>query len=114
MSLGLNYNKLSKEFPDAVAKIGKSQSIQRLIQRFEQNGVRVYLGYGASGGHVPTVYRKKTVAEFKKDSPNKSLDLNWEMTRIGIIQSYNTRELAYKAGFEEAFNQLQYLIDNVS
>lgn len=114
MSLELKYDKLSKNSPNAVVKIGKSQNVQELIQRFDENGVRVYLGYGASGGHIPTVYRKQTESEFKKVNPNKSLELNWRMKRISIINSFNTRKEAYKAGFEEAFNQLQYLIDNVS
>jgi hypothetical protein len=115
MEIELDYKQLSEEFPDAVRRLKSLvRAVDTLIEIFDENGVRVYLGYGASGGHSVEVWRKKTEKEFKKDNPNKDLDLNWRMTRIGIIQSYNSREEAYKAGFKEAFNQLQYLIDNDS
>ena len=112
----INYIKIMKECPKSNQLlldegVGQTQSIRKLYNFFDDNGVRVYLGYGGSGGTTPTVYRRKTDKEFKKDNPNKSLDVNWKMTRIGIIQSYNTREEAEIVGFIEAFNQLEFLLN---
>lgn len=109
----LDYKKLSKDYPKATSLLGyKSNYSNKLIKFFDSNGVRVYLGYGASGGNRVEVYRKRTSKEFKKLNPNSNLDLNWQMTRIGIISSFNTRDEALKVGFEEAFKQLEYLINN--
>jgi len=109
----LDYKKLAEDFPKATSLLGvKSNAPTRLMKFFDSNGVRLYLGYGASGGHVPTVYRKRTVAEFKKKNPNTDLDLNWQMERIGMISSYNTRDEARKFGYEEAFKQLEFLLNN--
>jgi len=113
--LNLDYNELCNLYPDAFESLNLytfEQSPSVLTRLFDNRGVRVYLKYGANGGHGVEVYRKKTKQEFKKSNPNKDLDVNWEMIRIGMIQSYDSRLEAYKAGFEEAFNQLQYLIEN--
>lgn len=113
--LDLDYAELTKLYPDAMASLKlytDEQSLSVLTRLFDNRGVRVYLKYGANGGHGVEVYRKKTKQEFKKSNPNKNLDVNWKMIRIGMIQSYDSRLKAYKAGVEEAFNQLQYLIEN--
>lgn len=108
----LNYKKIKENFPNAFSKLNtKSQSVNVLTKKFDEHGVRVYLGYGASGGHKVTVYRKQTKEEYYKTNPNGSDDCNWQMIRIGIIQSQDTRLKAYKLGFEEAFNQLEFLIE---
>jgi len=109
----LDYKKLNKEFPKATILLGALiNTPNKLIKFFDSNGVRVYLGYGASGGTSVEVYRKRTSKEFKKLNPNSNLDVNWQMTRVGIINSFRTRDEAYKVGFEEAFKQLEYLINN--
>ena len=111
--VGLNYKELHKQFPNAVAKLKtKTQSVNSLIEFFDKEGIRVYLNYGASGGHKVTVYRKRTKEEYINNSPNKREDCNWQMIRVGIIQSQDSRIKAYKLGFEEAFNQLEFLIKN--
>ena len=109
----LNYKKLNKEFPKAISLLGvKTNSSSRLNKFFDSNGVRIYLGYGASGGTTPDVYRKRTSTEFKKLHPNSNLEVNWEMKRIGIIQSFSSRDEAFKVGVEEAFKQLEFLLNN--
>ena len=64
----LNDEKLLKETP-RVYKLLMSEKVkkefgnlthQTLYDFFDSNGVRVFIGYGASGGFVPTVYRKHT------------------------------------------------------
>ncbi|MDC7248566.1 MAG: hypothetical protein PQJ49_01445 [Sphaerochaetaceae bacterium] len=79
---------------------------------FDSNRVRVYTGYGASGGHSVNVYRAKTPDEFKKENPNSNLDVNWRMTRIGWIPSYSSREIAEQVGFTIAFKELNFLLTN--
>lgn len=114
----IDYLKVWNEYPKAHQLlldegVGTTQKIRKLYNFFDDNGVRVYTSYGASGGTVPTVYRRRTEREFKKEHPNKSMDVNWKMVRIGIIQSYSTREEAEISGFMEAFKQLEFLLNNL-
>jgi hypothetical protein len=41
-----------------------------------------------------------------KEWPESGKDLNWKMKRIGVIQSFNTRQAAEDKGFDIAFEQL--------
>lgn len=112
----LNYKKIQEAFPEAIALLKEelflSNNRTKLLNFFDNNRVRVYTGYGASGGHSINVYRAKTSEEFKKDNPSSNTDVNWRMTRIGWIQSYSTRQVAEQVGFILAFKELNFLITN--
>lgn len=112
----LPYKKLKTFYPEAVAllenELFKTNNRTKLFNFFDDNRVRVYTGYGGSGGFKVEVYRSKTNEEFKRDNPNKELDLNWRMTRIGWIPSYSSREIAEQVGFTLAFRELNFLLTN--
>ena len=84
----------------------------KLYDFFDENHVRVFVGYAESGGFKVTVYRKYTETEFKKEFPDKDITTNWKMKRIGIIQSFQTRAEAECKGFEVAFGELEFLLEN--
>lgn len=113
-----NFNRLNQETPKALNLYYKSRNAygkpthEALFHFFDANGVRVFTGYGASGGFSVTIYRKHTLAEFKKDWPESDADLNWKMKRIGVIMTFGNRELAEEKGFSIAFEQLEYLLNN--
>lgn len=110
--LYLNYNKIEKKYPRAVKAIKLyPQSPRILYNKFDELGVRVLLGYGGNGGFKVTIYRRKTKNELAKEMV-RGVDENWRMTRIGIIQSYQHRIEAEKVGFEEAFKQLEILLED--
>ena len=113
----LNFKKIEKEYPKSFEMfsnqtIANKKTKKNLYAFFDSNYVRVFVGYSASGGFNPSVYRKYTTNEFKKAFPDKDKALNWNMKRIGIIQSYQSRLEAENKGFEIAFRELEFLLEN--
>lgn len=67
----------------------------RGFNKYDELGVRVFIKHSSSGTFGVELYRKKTESESKGDG-------DWQMIRIGHIQTYTTREEATKVGFKLA------------
>jgi hypothetical protein len=75
----LNYKKITVESPkafhalidDVKHSLETGIDNKKLYDFFDAKGVRVFVGYGASGGYSVTVYRKHTPREFIKRMARK-------------------------------------------
>ena len=71
-----------------VIKLKNDHSTSEKIKDFDKRGVRIFITYQSSNGKFGVeCYRKKTVQESTGNG-------DWRMIRVGLIHSFETRELA--------------------
>ncbi len=72
---------------EVARNVGISSTSEK-IKDFDKRGVRIFITYQSSNGKFGVeCYRKKTVQESTGNG-------DWRMIRVGLINSFDTRELA--------------------